>query len=136
MDGSEEFRISLAGAQEKTALLLWNGHWHVPHGTTPTTHILKPQIGRLPGGIDFSQLKVVLKAAGDDPKKIPEVAIQYGAFINTLIQFLIVAVVVFLLVKLVNTLRRDQAAKAPEEPAAPTPTETLLTEIRDALRQR
>ena len=55
MDGSEEFRISLAGAQEKTALLLWNGHWHVPHGTTPTTHILKPQIGRLPGGIDFSQ---------------------------------------------------------------------------------
>lgn len=50
-----EFRISLAGAQEKTALLHWKGRWHIPHGTTPTTHILKPQIGRLPNGIDLSQ---------------------------------------------------------------------------------
>lgn len=50
----QEFRISLAGAQEKTALLYWNGRWHVPHGTTATTHIIKPQIGRLPNGIDLS----------------------------------------------------------------------------------
>jgi serine/threonine-protein kinase HipA len=50
----QEFRISLAGAQEKTALLYWNGKWHVPHGTTATTHILKPQIGQLPNGIDLS----------------------------------------------------------------------------------
>jgi serine/threonine-protein kinase HipA len=50
-----EFRISLAGAQEKTALLFWNGQWHIPHGTTPTTHILKPEIGRLTNGIDLSQ---------------------------------------------------------------------------------
>ncbi|WP_118134649.1 type II toxin-antitoxin system HipA family toxin [Oceanicella sp. SM1341] len=49
-----EFRISLAGAQEKTALLFHDGQWQVPHGTTATTHILKPQIGRLPGGIDLS----------------------------------------------------------------------------------
>lgn len=55
VDDDEEFRISLAGAQEKTALLLWNGEWHVPHGTTPTTHILKPQIGKLPNGIDLTQ---------------------------------------------------------------------------------
>jgi len=51
----EEFRISLAGAQEKTALLFWKGKWHIPHGTTATTHILKPQIGILPNGIDLSQ---------------------------------------------------------------------------------
>lgn len=50
----EDFRISLAGAQEKTALLFWNGHWHKPLGSTATTHILKPPIGRLPNGIDLS----------------------------------------------------------------------------------
>jgi serine/threonine-protein kinase HipA len=49
-----EFRISLAGAQEKTALLYWQDQWHVPHGTTATTHIIKPQIGRLPNGIDLT----------------------------------------------------------------------------------
>jgi serine/threonine-protein kinase HipA len=50
----EAFRISLAGAQEKTALLYWNDKWHFPHGTTATTHILKPQIGTLPNGIDLT----------------------------------------------------------------------------------
>ena len=55
VDESEEFRISLAGAQEKTALLYWQDKWQVPHGTTATTHILKPEIGKLPNGIDLSQ---------------------------------------------------------------------------------
>jgi serine/threonine-protein kinase HipA len=55
VDESEEFRISLAGAQEKTALLYWKKKWQVPHGTTATTHILKPAIGKLPNGIDLSQ---------------------------------------------------------------------------------
>ncbi len=50
----EDFRISIAGAQEKTALLFWKGHWYKPLTTTATTHILKPQIGRLPNGIDLS----------------------------------------------------------------------------------
>ena len=50
----EEFRISIAGAQEKTALLRRNGKWYKPVGATATTHILKPQIGRLPNGIDLS----------------------------------------------------------------------------------
>jgi serine/threonine-protein kinase HipA len=53
-DDDREFRISLAGAQEKTALLYWENQWRVPHGTTATTHILKPQIGRLADGIDLS----------------------------------------------------------------------------------
>jgi serine/threonine-protein kinase HipA len=55
VDEDEEFRISLAGAQEKTALLFWKKKWHVPHGTTATTHILKPQIGILPSGIDLTR---------------------------------------------------------------------------------
>ena len=50
----QEFRISLAGAQEKTALLYWKDKWHLPRGTTATTHIIKPQIGRLPNGIDLT----------------------------------------------------------------------------------
>ncbi|MGA8258906.1 MAG: type II toxin-antitoxin system HipA family toxin [Arenicellales bacterium] len=50
----EDFRISLAGVQDKMALLYWNGAWYIPHGSTPTTHILKPQIGRR-GGLDLSQ---------------------------------------------------------------------------------
>ncbi|MCC6196486.1 MAG: type II toxin-antitoxin system HipA family toxin, partial [Burkholderiales bacterium] len=50
-----EFRISLAGAQEKTALLWWKDQWHIPHGSTPTTHIFKPPIGRLSNGMDLSQ---------------------------------------------------------------------------------
>lgn len=54
LDRDEDFRISIAGAQEKTALLRHRGRWQKPVGTTPTTHILKPQIGRLPNGIDLS----------------------------------------------------------------------------------
>jgi large conductance mechanosensitive channel len=94
--------------------------------------VIMPPIGLLTGGIDFSAMKIVLKEAGADPKKIPEVAIQYGAFINTIIQFLIVAFVIFLVVKGINSLRR-QEAEAPATPAAPTTSEALLTEIRDAL---
>jgi serine/threonine-protein kinase HipA len=54
LERDNDFRISVAGAQEKTALLFHDGKWLVPHGTTPTTHIVKPQIGALPIGIDLS----------------------------------------------------------------------------------
>jgi len=54
LDDDADFRISLAGAQEKTALLRSEGRWFKPTGTTPTTHILKPQIGQLPNGLDLS----------------------------------------------------------------------------------
>ena len=91
-----------------------------------------PPIGLLTGGMDFSKLEWVLRA--DDPatKASELVAIQYGAFVNTLIQFLIVAWVIFLLVKGVNALRRQQQ----EAPAAPSPSEALLTEIRDLLKTK
>ncbi|AXK42283.1 type II toxin-antitoxin system HipA family toxin [Erythrobacter aureus] len=54
LERERDFRISIAGAQEKTALTHWKGKWLLPHGTTPTTHIFKPQIGELPNGIDLS----------------------------------------------------------------------------------
>ncbi len=54
LEPDDDFRISIAGAQQKTALLHYRGHWQKPIGTTPTTHILKPQIGQLPNGIDLS----------------------------------------------------------------------------------
>ncbi len=55
LDDDGDFRISIAGAQEKTALLYWKDKWHIPRGTTATTHIVKPQIGVLPNGIDFTR---------------------------------------------------------------------------------
>ena len=96
--------------------------------------VIMPPIGLLTGGLDFSKLQWVLKPEDSSTTAIELVAIQYGAFINTVIQFLIVAAVVFLLVKLVNQMRRAEAAEsAPETPLAPTPEERLLTEIRDLL---
>ena len=94
--------------------------------------VVMPPIGLLLGRVDFAQLKLVLQPA-DPSKKMAEVAIGYGAFLNTLVQFIIIAFVVFLMVKMLNTVRRQQAQQPQPEPA-PTPTETLLTEIRDLLR--
>ena len=96
--------------------------------------IIMPPIGLILGGIDFSQLKIVLKGADAATKKA-EVAIGYGAFVNTLIQFFIIAVVIFVIVKALNTLNRKEA-EAPSAPPAPTTSEVLLTEIRDALQAR
>jgi len=96
--------------------------------------VIMPPIGFITGGIDFSQLKIVLKAADEAAKK-PEVAIMYGAFLNTVITFLIVAFVIFLIVRGISKLRREEAAE-PTPPAGPTPTEALLGEIRDLLRSR
>lgn len=96
--------------------------------------VIMPPIGLLTGGLDFSKLELVLRPENTATEAVEKVAIQYGAFINTVIQFLIVAVVVFLLVKLVNEIRRkDAEAPAPAQPPAPTPQEKLLTEIRDLL---
>jgi large conductance mechanosensitive channel len=95
--------------------------------------VVMPPIGLLTSGVDFARLEWVLKPEDPATKKAA-VAIQYGAFINTVIQFVIVAFVVFLLVKLVNAVRRREA-EAPA-PAAPTLTEALLIEIRDELRKR
>ena len=96
--------------------------------------IIMPPIGWLTGGIDFSQMKWVLKPADntDPAHKIAEVAIGYGTFINTLIQFIIIAFAIFLVVKGINKLTRRQEAV----PAAPPADVVLLTEIRDLLKSK
>lgn len=90
--------------------------------------VIMPPIGLAMGGLDFSKLEWVLRPDNPATKTVEKVAITYGAFINTLIQFVIVAWAVFMLVKLVNWMRR----KEEEKPKALS-TETLLMEIRDLL---
>jgi len=96
--------------------------------------IIMPPIGMLTGGIDFSQLKWVLKPGDDsDPKhKIAEVAVGYGDFINTIITFLIIAAAIFMVVKMINSMQKKQD----EAPAAPPADVALLTEIRDLLKSK
>ena len=103
--------------------------------TSLVDDVIMPPIGLLLGNVDFSKLEWVLRPENPATEAIEKVAVGYGAFINTLLQFLIVAFVVFLLVKAINRLRREQAA-APEAAPAPTPTEALLAEIRDELKAR
>jgi len=105
--------------------------------TSLVNDVVMPPIGMLTGGVDFSQLKWVLKPADNSnpAHKVAEVAVQYGMFINTLIQFLIIAFAIFLMVKAINRLSRKQEA-APAEPAAPSADVVLLTEIRDLLKGR
>ncbi|WP_125255909.1 large-conductance mechanosensitive channel protein MscL [Brevundimonas fluminis] len=104
--------------------------------TSLVEQVVMPPIGLALGRVDFSRLKWVLAPEDPATDAVEEVAIQYGAFINTLIQFLIVAAVIFLMVKAINKLRREKAAEPDPAPAAPTPTEALLAEIRDELRAR
>ncbi|MBN2698738.1 MAG: large-conductance mechanosensitive channel protein MscL [Bacteroidales bacterium] len=103
-------------------------------------HIIMPPIGLLLGNVDFSSLKAVIKeAAVVNGVDVPEVAISYGLFINTIITFLIVALAIFLVVKGYNKMKDNMEKKkeeAPAEPPAPSKEEVLLTEIRDLLKQK
>ncbi|GAA0616951.1 large-conductance mechanosensitive channel protein MscL [Brevundimonas kwangchunensis] len=103
--------------------------------TSLVEQIVMPPIGWLIGGVDFSALKYTLPINPTNPTGDPA-SIEYGAFINTLIQFLIVAWVIFMMVKLINKLKREKAAEPEAAPAGPTPTEALLIEIRDELKAR
>src|SRR5690606_5413413 len=92
--------------------------------------VIMPVVGYVTGGIDFSNMKYVISP--EDPvNEIAEVSINYGNFINTIVQFIIVAFVIFLVIKGMNSMKRKEEA-APEEPPAPSKEEVLLTEIRDA----
>ena len=93
--------------------------------------VLMPPIGVLLGGVDFSGLAITLKAA---EAEAPAVVIRYGVFINTIIDFIIVAAAVFLLIRAINSLKKKEVA-APAAPAAPPKQELLLEEIRDILKK-
>jgi large conductance mechanosensitive channel len=96
--------------------------------TSLVNDIIMPPIGWITGGIDFSNLKWIIQNS-PDPKKV--VAINYGVFINTIITFLIIALSIFVVIKLIERMH----PKKEDAPAAPPPEVALLTEIRDLLKQ-
>ena len=93
--------------------------------------VIMPPIGLLLGGVNFTDLQIVMKEATET---VPAVTWNYGNFIQVVIDFLIVAFVVFLLIKAINIGKKKEAA-APPPPPAPSKEETLLTEIRDLLKK-
>jgi large conductance mechanosensitive channel len=97
--------------------------------TSLVNDVIMPPIGVLLGGVDFSDKAVVLREAAG---AAPAVTLRYGVFVNSVIDFLIVAAAIFAVVKLMNSMRRQQDAA----PAAPSPEVQLLTEIRDSLERR
>lgn len=88
--------------------------------------VIMPPIGMIMGSVDFSDLSIALGAAED------AASLNYGLFINTVINFLIVAFAIFLLIKGINSMKKKEEAK-PAEPPKPSSEEVLLTEIRDLL---
>lgn len=94
--------------------------------------VIMPPIGVLVGGIDFSNLAFTVKEAAGD---FPAVVISYGKFIQTVIDFIIIAFAIFIAVKGINSLKR-QEEEAPEAPSEPPAQEVLLAEIRDLLKNR
>lgn len=99
--------------------------------TSIVDDIIMPPIGYLTGGIDFANKKLVLQPA-DPANKVAEVAIKYGNFINIVIQFVIIAFCIFMLVKLINSMKEKEEAA----PAGPSSTDQLLMEIRDELKKK
>ena len=94
--------------------------------------VIMPPIGILIGGVDFSNLAIVLKEAVGD---VAAVTINYGAFIQTVLDFMIIAFAIFMAIKAMNSLKKEKE-ETPEEPPAPSKEETLLTEIRDILQPK
>ncbi|HAD31590.1 MAG TPA: large conductance mechanosensitive channel protein MscL [Methylophaga sp.] len=94
--------------------------------------VIMPPLGLLLGGVDFKDLAIVLKEAVGET---PAVVIAYGQFIQTIVDFVIIAFVIFLVIKAMNSLKAKEEA-APEAPPAPTKEEILLTEIRDLLKEK
>ena len=90
--------------------------------------VIMPPVGMMLGGVDFSEIKIPLRGGGQDAA-----AINIGVFINNVISFVIVALAVFALVKAINEIRKRFETESPKSPPTPTPSETYLKEIRDAL---
>lgn len=93
--------------------------------------VIMPPIGVAMGGVDFSDLGYMIQEATD---KVPAVSIAYGTFIQTIIDFLIIAMAIFMAVKVMNSLKK--AEEAPEEDPKPSNEEVLLMEIRDLLKNK
>ena len=105
-------------------------------------NVIMPPIGLLVGGVNFTDLKWVMKATeiGADGKEIaPAVSLDYGQFLQATFDFLIIAFSIFLFIRLITKLtakKKEEAPAAPPAPPAPTKEEVLLTEIRDLLKEK
>jgi large conductance mechanosensitive channel len=98
--------------------------------------IVMPVVGMLTGGVDFAEMKVILQAAvaeSEGVAAVPEVAIRWGAWVNTLVNLVIVGLVLFMIIKGYNKMKKP-VVEAPAAPAGPT-QEELLAEIRDLLKK-
>jgi len=94
--------------------------------------IITPFLGVLIGGVDFKDMKLMLRQKSETS---PEVTWNYGAFIQTIFDFLIISISIFAVIRVLTMLQRKRA-EAPPAPAAPSPEVVLLTEIRDALKAK
>lgn len=92
--------------------------------------VIMPPLGLALGGVNFSNLAITLKEASADGK-VAAVVLKYGAFLQTVLDFAILALVIFVMVKAINSMKKVEAAAAPE----PSTQEKLLMEIRDALKK-
>ena len=109
--------------------------------TSLVNDVIMPGVSMLTGGVDFSAWKIVLKEAVVDAsgaEVAAEVAIKYGSFLATILDFLIIAFAVFCLIKFLNGLHRkkEEAPATPPAPPEPSAEEKLLTEIRDLLKDQ
>lgn len=94
--------------------------------------VVMPPIGVLVGGVDFTNLAVTIQEASGE---VEAVTIKYGAFLQTVFDFMIVAFAIFMAIKVMNSMKKKEEEE-PEKPAEPSKEEVLLTEIRDALRAK
>lgn len=94
--------------------------------------VLMPPIGMLLGGVDFSDLAMTLKEASGD---VAAVTLNYGSFVQTVVDFVIIAFAIFMVIKAMNSMKKKEEAAPPPAPPAPSAEETLLTEIRDLLKK-
>ena len=99
--------------------------------SSAVSDVIMPPIGLLLGGIDFKSFLITIKSASGDA---PAVGIRYGAFVNVVVDFIIVAFVLFMVIKLMNSMKRKKAAEPPAPPK-PSAEEALLAEIRDLLKK-
>ena len=99
--------------------------------------VIMPPLGMLIGGVDFTQLKIIIKNAVVDASGVvtaEAVSVNYGNFVQTAVDFLIIAFAIFMVIKGMNSLKKKEEA-APSPPPAPSKEEVLLTEIRDLLKK-
>lgn len=101
--------------------------------TSLVNDLIMPLIGIILGGVNFTDLKIVIKEASGD---IAESAFRYGAFIQSIVDFLIIAFSIFLFITLIQKSKKKEPEPPPPPPPAPTKEELLLTEIRDILKNK